>query len=111
MPARRLPGERSPSMTPFLARREHLARVGSTNDVVRDWLAAGTPEGCLAIADEQTAGRGRSGRTWIGPPGAALLLSLGFRPAWLAPDRVWQLASSSSLAMAEAAEDAADLPV
>ena len=38
----------APSMTPFLARREHLARVGSTNDVVRDWLAAGTPEVCLA---------------------------------------------------------------
>ena len=37
----------APSMTPFLARRGHLARVGSTNDVVRDWLAAGTPEPTL----------------------------------------------------------------
>ena len=67
-------------MTEFLARRERFARVGSTNDVVRDWLAAGTPEVCLAVADEQTAGRGREGRTWVAPPGAALLLSLGFRP-------------------------------
>ena len=47
----------------FLARRERFARVGSTNDVVRGWLADGTPEVCLAIADEQTAGRGREGRT------------------------------------------------
>ena len=69
--------------TAFLARAERFAVVGSTNDVVRAWLADGTPEVCLAIADEQTAGRGRDGRTWVAPPGAALLLSLGFRPAWL----------------------------
>ena len=74
-------------------RREQFDRVGSTNDVVRGWLAAGEPEVCLAVAGEQTAGRGRNGRTWSAPPGAALLLSLGFRPAWLAPDRVWRLAA------------------
>ena len=34
----------------------------------------------------------------------ALLLSLGFRPSWLEPSRVWQLAASVSLAMADAAE-------
>jgi len=98
------------SMTPFLARREHLARVGSTNDVVLDWLAAGTPEVCLLVADEQTAGRGRGNRTWVAPPDAALLVSLGFRPTWLAPAQVWQLAAVASLAMAEAAETAAGLP-
>ena len=97
-------------MTGFLARQEQFAVVGSTNDVVRDWLAAGTPEVCLAVADEQTSGRGREGRTWIAPAGGALLLSLGFRPTWLAPDRVWRLAASASLAMAEAAEHVAGLP-
>ncbi len=91
-------------MTGFLARQERFAVVGSTNDVVRDWLAAGTPEVCLAVADEQTAGRGREGRTWVAPAGGALLLSLGFRPTWLAPERVWRLAATASLAMAEAAE-------
>ena len=40
----------------FLARRERFERVGSTNDVVRGWLADGTPEVCLAVAGEQTAG-------------------------------------------------------
>jgi len=95
--------------TSFLSRRKRFERVGSTNDVVRGWLAEGTPEVCVAIADEQTAGRGRSGRTWTAPPGAGLLLSLGFRPTWLAPDRVWQLAATASLAMAEAAEEVADL--
>ena len=97
-------------MTPFLARREHRARVGSTNDVVREWLAAGTPEVCLLVADEQTAGRGRDGRVWVAPPDAALLLSLGFRPTCLAPAQVWRLAAVASLAMADSAETAAGLP-
>jgi BirA family biotin operon repressor/biotin-[acetyl-CoA-carboxylase] ligase len=96
-------------MTGFLARREWFDRVGSTNDVVRDWLAEGTPEVCLAVAGEQTAGRGRGGRAWTAPPGAALLLSVGFRPTWLSPDRAWQLAAVVSLAMATAAESVAGL--
>lgn len=96
-------------MTGFLARQERFAQVGSTNDVVRGWLAAGSPEVCLAVADEQTAGRGRAGRTWTAPPGAALLLSVGFRPAWLDPAHAWRLAAIVSLAMADAAEDVAGL--
>ena len=100
----------SPAPVPGLGRQERFASVGSTNDVVRDWLSAGEPEICLALADEQTAGRGRNGRTWIAPPGAGLLLSLGFRPTWLPPDRAWRLAATVSLAMAEAAEEVAGLP-
>jgi BirA family transcriptional regulator, biotin operon repressor / biotin---[acetyl-CoA-carboxylase] ligase len=91
-------------VTDFPSRRERFAIVGSTNDVVRDWLAGGTPEVCVAIADEQSAGRGREGRSWVAPNGAALLLSLGFRPSWLKPDRVWRLAAVVSMAMADAAE-------
>lgn len=94
---------------PFLSRRERFAVVGSTNDVVRGWLADGVPEVCLAVAEEQTAGRGREGRTWTAPPGRAILLSLGFRPAWLAPEQAWRLAAVTSLAMAVAAEAAAGL--
>jgi BirA family biotin operon repressor/biotin-[acetyl-CoA-carboxylase] ligase len=95
---------------PRIGRQERFASVGSTNDVVRDWLAAGEPEICLALADEQTAGRGRNGRTWTAPRGAGLLLSLGFRPSWLDPERVWRLAATASLAMADAAEEVAGLP-
>jgi BirA family biotin operon repressor/biotin-[acetyl-CoA-carboxylase] ligase len=85
------------SAVPVVRRLERLGSVGSTNDVVRSWLAAGEPEICIARADRQTAGRG-------------LLVSLGFRPAWLAPDHVWQLAATASLAMADAARDEAGLP-
>jgi BirA family biotin operon repressor/biotin-[acetyl-CoA-carboxylase] ligase len=98
------------SSAPVLRRRERFASVPSTNDVVRGWLAAGEPEICVALADEQTAGRGRNGRTWTAPPGGGLLVSLGFRPTWLPPDRVWRLAASVSLAMADASEEAAGLP-
>jgi BirA family biotin operon repressor/biotin-[acetyl-CoA-carboxylase] ligase len=91
------------------SRLEWVGRVGSTNDVVRDWLRAGTPEVCVAVADEQTTGRGRNGRTWTAPAGAAVLCSLGFRPSWLAPDRAWQLAAIVALAMAEAAEGVSGL--
>lgn len=94
---------------PFFGREEHFATTGSTNDVVAGWLASGAPEVLLATADEQTKGRGREGRTWQAPPGSGLLLSLGFRPTWLAPDRVWQLAAVTALAMADAAEEVAGL--
>lgn len=94
---------------PFLSRQERFDVVGSTNDVVRGWLDAGTPEVCLALADEQSAGRGREGRRWIGPAGASLLLSLGFRPTAIPPERVWRLAACVSLAMADAAEDVAGM--
>jgi BirA family biotin operon repressor/biotin-[acetyl-CoA-carboxylase] ligase len=95
----------------MLSRVERFPSIGSTNDVVRAWLADGTPEVCLAVADEQSAGRGRHGRTWTAPPGAALLLSLGFRPSWLAADRTWRLPATVALAMGDAAEDNAGLPV
>jgi BirA family transcriptional regulator, biotin operon repressor / biotin---[acetyl-CoA-carboxylase] ligase len=97
-------------MSTLISRQERFDVVGSTNDVVRGWLAAETPEVCLAVADRQSAGRGRDGRTWTAPPGSALLLSLGFRPAWLRPDHLWRLAAIVSVAMAEAGEDVARLP-
>ncbi len=95
----------------FLSRHERFRSAPSTNDIVRSWLIAGTAEVCLAVAGEQTAGRGRAGRSWVAPSGAALLLSLGFRPAYLAADRLWRLAAVVSLAMADAAEEVAGLAV
>jgi BirA family biotin operon repressor/biotin-[acetyl-CoA-carboxylase] ligase len=95
---------------PFLSHQERFAVLGSTNDVVRGWLAAGRPEVCLAVADEQTAGRGREGRRWEAPAGTALLLSLGFRPTMIAPNLVWRVPACVALAMADAAEEVAGLP-
>jgi BirA family biotin operon repressor/biotin-[acetyl-CoA-carboxylase] ligase len=101
----------APATSTTFRRVERFASIGSTNDVVREWLAAGEPEICLAAAGEQTAGRGRHGRTWAAPRGAALLCSLGFRPTWLPPDRTWRLPATVALAMCDAAEDTSGLPV
>src|SRR5215207_5299635 len=91
-------------VTGWLSRFERFEVVGSTNDVVAEWLRAGTPEVCVALADLQTSGRGRSGRTWDAPAGAALLLSIGFRPTWLSPEHAWRLGAIVTLTMAEACE-------
>lgn len=54
--------------------------VGSTMDLARDAAQHGAPEGTLALADEQTAGRGRRGRGWITPPAVNLASTLVLRP-------------------------------
>jgi BirA family transcriptional regulator, biotin operon repressor / biotin---[acetyl-CoA-carboxylase] ligase len=59
--------------------RLHLGETGSTNDRARALATAGASHGTLVTAREQTAGRGRWGRTWVGPPGRALLMSLVLR--------------------------------
>lgn len=94
---------------PFVARLERFGAVDSTQEIVRGWLAAGVPEVCVAVADVQRRGRGRQGRTWEVPPGAGLLVSCGFRPAWLAARHGWRLVAVAALAMADAAEEVAGL--
>jgi BirA family transcriptional regulator, biotin operon repressor / biotin---[acetyl-CoA-carboxylase] ligase len=59
--------------------RLHLRVTSSTNDRARELAAAGAPHGTLVTAGEQTAGRGRQGRTWSAPQGRALLCSLLLR--------------------------------
>jgi BirA family biotin operon repressor/biotin-[acetyl-CoA-carboxylase] ligase len=66
--------------TRFGSPRRHFASVGSTNTVARELAAAGAPHGTVVTADEQTAGRGRQGRTWTAPPRSALLYSAVLRP-------------------------------
>jgi BirA family transcriptional regulator, biotin operon repressor / biotin---[acetyl-CoA-carboxylase] ligase len=56
--------------------RLHLRRTTSTNERARALAGAGAPHGTLVTAGEQTAGRGRQGRTWTAPAGRALLCSL-----------------------------------
>ena len=81
--------------------------IGSTNDELKRLADEGAPEGTRAIADEQTAGRGRLGRAWVAPPGSSLLMSLLFRPDWLAPARAGQLTMLCALAAADAVVEVA----
>ncbi|MBI3944556.1 MAG: biotin--[acetyl-CoA-carboxylase] ligase [Armatimonadetes bacterium] len=67
--------------TDWLGRRiEVKAQTGSTNDDGVALARAGKPAGTVVVADHQTAGRGRRGRSWLAPPGTALLLSVVLRP-------------------------------
>jgi BirA family biotin operon repressor/biotin-[acetyl-CoA-carboxylase] ligase len=59
--------------------RLHLRGTSSTNERARELAVAGAPHGTLVTAAEQTAGRGRQGRTWSAPPGSSLLCSLVLR--------------------------------
>jgi BirA family biotin operon repressor/biotin-[acetyl-CoA-carboxylase] ligase len=59
--------------------RVHLRRTDSTNERLRTLAMAGAPHGTLVSADEQSAGRGRQGRTWSAPPGSSLLMSVLLR--------------------------------
>jgi BirA family transcriptional regulator, biotin operon repressor / biotin---[acetyl-CoA-carboxylase] ligase len=75
--------------------------VGSTMDVLADLAGQGAAEGTLVIADHQSAGRGRLDRAWIAPPGAAVLMSMLFRPD-LAVDRLGQVPMAVALAALQA---------
>jgi BirA family biotin operon repressor/biotin-[acetyl-CoA-carboxylase] ligase len=55
--------------------RLHHCLTDSTNARARELALAGAPDGTIVTATEQSAGRGRQGRTWTAPPGRALLLS------------------------------------
>ncbi len=75
--------------------------VGSTNTEAMQWARAGAPEGALVIAEHQTAGRGRLGRSWMDTSGQGLLFSVVLRPA-LPPDRLGLVTLAGGVAVAEA---------
>ena len=59
---------------------EWVAETGSTNADLLARARAGAPDGQVLVADHQSAGRGRLGRSWEAPPGASLLVSILLRP-------------------------------
>jgi len=64
----------------FVRRLHLLGRVSSTNDRVRELAAEGAPAGTVVLAEQQTAGRGRLGRTWYSAEGLGLFVSVLLRP-------------------------------
>jgi BirA family transcriptional regulator, biotin operon repressor / biotin---[acetyl-CoA-carboxylase] ligase len=79
----------------------HFACTDSTNSRARELAAAGAPHGTVVTAAEQTAGRGRQGRTWTAPAGKALLYSAVVRPL---AERHLVLPLAAPLAICETAE-------
>ena len=68
---------------------EVVPSTGSTNADLLARALRGEPEGVVLAAEEQTAGRGRMGRTWVAPPYAALTFSLLTRPGVPPARRGW----------------------
>jgi BirA family biotin operon repressor/biotin-[acetyl-CoA-carboxylase] ligase len=58
----------------------HFSEIDSTNRYLADEARKGAASGLVAVADHQTAGRGRLGRKWEAPQGANLLMSVLLRP-------------------------------
>jgi BirA family biotin operon repressor/biotin-[acetyl-CoA-carboxylase] ligase len=58
----------------------YFERTGSSNDDAARWIEEGAPDLALVVADQQTAGRGRMGRSWYTPAGASLAFSLVLYP-------------------------------
>jgi BirA family biotin operon repressor/biotin-[acetyl-CoA-carboxylase] ligase len=85
-------------------------RTGSTNADLLARALAGAPEGLVLAADEQSAGRGRLGRTWVSPPRAALTFSLLVRPAAVPLARRGWLSLLAGVAVASAVTAVTGVP-
>lgn len=65
---------------PWAERVRVLEETDSTNNAAKDLAAHGAPEGTVVIAERQTSGKGRLGRSFVSPPGVGLYLSAVLRP-------------------------------
>jgi BirA family biotin operon repressor/biotin-[acetyl-CoA-carboxylase] ligase len=79
-------------------------------DVAAALARYGAPDRTVVLSAEQTAGRGRAGRTWQAPPGSSLFCTLILRPA-VAPERLSTLPLQTGVAVAEAIEETTGEPV
>ncbi len=77
-------------------------RIGSTNDEAKKLAGEGAAHGTLVVANEQTGGHGRAGRSWSTPPGSAVAMSLILRPGVIAPALIGELTVVGALAVVEA---------
>ena len=88
-----------------LGRKIHyFEEVESTNDEAHRLAEAGALHGEVVVADFQTRGRGRRGRSWVAPRGKALTFSVVLRPA-IAPARAPEITIAAAVAATEAARE------
>jgi len=109
VPDRIGPAELAPHLSGTWRRIEWRAEIDSTQRLARELARAGAEEGTCVIAEAQSAGRGRLGRTWHSPPGANLYCSLVLRPP-LAPAAVPQIALVAGVAVAATVDQTTGLP-
>jgi BirA family biotin operon repressor/biotin-[acetyl-CoA-carboxylase] ligase len=90
-----------------------LESTASTNDVAARLAESGSEDGTTVVAEMQTAGRGRHGRSWFSPPGAGLYASVIVRPGNVlsaADSPAALLTLATGVAVADAIRTATGLP-
>lgn len=92
---------------PWRERIQFFDTITSTNDVLKQMALKGAPEGTVLVADSQSGGRGRLGRTFLSPSGVGIYLSVLLRPACM-PGELMHLTCASALAACDAIEQAAE---
>ena len=88
----------------------YFTETDSTNLRIKQLGDEGAPEGTLAVADFQSAGRGRRGRSWDSPAGSSIYMSVLLRPR-TAPDRAPMLTLVMACSVAEGIMDCEDVEV
>ncbi len=98
--------------TEIFGKREihYFTETDSTNTRAEELAAAGSPEGTLVIAEKQTAGRGRSGRSWYSGSRNGIYISLILRPE-RTPSKVQVITLMTAVAASEALISICDLPL
>lgn len=84
--------------------------ITSTNTVLKQLAAEGAPDGSVIVAGEQTQGRGRLGRDFVSPKDSGIYLSVLLRPR-CTPQELFPVTSLAAIAVSDAAESAAGVPV
>ncbi len=88
----------------------YLEQVDSTNNYVKRLAEDGAPHGTLAVADFQTGGKGRRGRTWVTAPGTTIAMSILVRPQ-IRPEKVSMLTLVTGMAAARAVQEVTGLDI
>ena len=86
-----------------------VEETGSTNADLAQAARQGAPGGLVLVADHQSAGRGRLGRTWTAPPGSGFALSVLLRPE-VPTDRWTWLPLLAGVAVSDALRQQTGLP-
>jgi BirA family biotin operon repressor/biotin-[acetyl-CoA-carboxylase] ligase len=94
--------------TIFAERLHHYFRVGSTNAEAMNAAAHGEPEGSVFIAEEQTAGRGRGGHSWLSEKSAGIYCSVVLRPE-ISPADTLAISLAAGLAVRAAVQEVTSL--
>lgn len=88
---------------PWREKIQFFDTITSTNDVLKQLALQGAPEGTTLVADCQTGGRGRMGRTFLSPSGVGIYLSVLLRPP-CKPTELMHLTCASATAACSAIE-------